>query len=370
MDTHERHSATALTRRQVMAGAAAMGGAALIGGGARAAAPATQMSKGMVGFKGEPIKAFCIDFNWGKKGPAEPGLFAQADPEEHVRWYQELGCNTIQTFCVSYNGYAWYPSGVAPVTPGLKYPDFLGRVVDLGHKANMLVMGYFCGGSNAYWEDRHPTMAHIEDRGSCNVPFTLEYLDYFCRQVEDALKKTGVDGFMIDWIRPTKHNKWLDCEKQMWQELLGEKFPESGSPSAEAVLEFDRRSMERAWRHMRWAIRATRPAVVWTNHPFLKQEYPLWEGQSLLTEADWILNESHEIEHVDWLQSRVGPKTLIVQNLCGWQDHDASMWRKLDPKKFGFYGFAKADEETTLPDVKLEWNAKNIEIIRQAYREI
>ena len=89
----------------------------------------------------------------------------------------------------------------------------------------MLVMGYFCAGSNAYWEDRHKDMAHIEDRGRCNVPFALEYLDYFGRSIEDAMRKTGVDGFMIDWIRPTKHVKWLDCEKQMWKELLGRAFP-------------------------------------------------------------------------------------------------------------------------------------------------
>ena len=42
--------------------------------------------------------------------------------------------------------------------------------------------------------------------------------------------KTAVDGFMIDWIRPTRHVKWLDCEKQMWKELLGEPFPASGKP--------------------------------------------------------------------------------------------------------------------------------------------
>jgi len=371
MDTIERQTDKQLTRRQVMAGAAAVAGtAAMAGCSLKVGSPATQVSRGMLGFKGQPIKAFCVDFNWGGKGPAEPGLFAQADPEEHVRWYRDLGCNTIQTFCVSYNGYAWYPSGVAPVTPGLKCPDFLGKMIELGHKAGMLVTGYFCAGSNAYWEDRHKELAHIEDRGNCNVPFTLEYLDYFCRSIEDTLKKTAVDGFMIDWIRPTRHVKWLDCEKQMYRELLGEKFPESGSPPAEAVLQFDRRSMERAWRHIRWVVQATRPAIVWTNHPFLKEEYPLWEGQPLLTEADWILNESPELEHLAWLTSRVGPHTLIVQNLCGWQGHDASMWRKIDRTKFGFYGFARADEQTTLPSTKLEWNVKNIEVLRQAYHEI
>ncbi len=372
-----RRNGDALNRRQVLVGTAVMAGAALLPRGVKAGPPATQASRGRRGFEGRPIKAFCIDFNWAPrptpespKGVAPPGLFAQADPQEHVRWYRELGCNTIQTFCVSYNGYAWYPSGVAPVTPGLKHPDFLGKVVELGHEANMLVMGYFCAGSNPYWEDRHTDMAHIEDRGNVNVPFTLEYLDYFCRSVEDALRKTNVDGFMVDWIRPTRHQRWLECEKQMWKELLGERFPAGGDPSAAAILEFDRRAMERCWRHLRWATRATRPAVIWTNHPFLKQEYPLWEGQPVLTEADWILNESHELEHLDWLKTRVGPNTLIVQNLCGWAGHDASVWRKLDPARFGFYGYARADAETTLVDLNHEHNPRNIEILREAYHQM
>jgi lysophospholipase L1-like esterase len=58
-----------------------------------------------------PIKAFCIDFNWGPKGIngfAGPGVWADASPEDQVRWYEGLGANVIQTFAVSCNGYAWY----------------------------------------------------------------------------------------------------------------------------------------------------------------------------------------------------------------------------------------------------------------------
>lgn len=50
------------------------------------------------------VKAFCIDFNWRPGGPkrfAEPGLWADADPKEHVKWYKSLGANVIQTFAVS-----------------------------------------------------------------------------------------------------------------------------------------------------------------------------------------------------------------------------------------------------------------------------
>lgn len=70
-----------------------------------------------------PIQAFCIDYNWGPGGAhgfAKPGLWADADPIEQVKWYKDMGCNTIQTFAVSCNGYAWYKNGIIPEQPGLK----------------------------------------------------------------------------------------------------------------------------------------------------------------------------------------------------------------------------------------------------------
>lgn len=41
----------------------------------------------------EPIKAYDIDFNWGEGGPngfAKPGLWADANPVDHVNWYAAL----------------------------------------------------------------------------------------------------------------------------------------------------------------------------------------------------------------------------------------------------------------------------------------
>ena len=113
---------------------------------------------------GDRIKAFCIDFNWvsaGDPNGAEvfppPGTFAQADPKVHCQWYKDLGVNTIQTFCVSCNGYAWYrKSGVAPVQPGMKH-DFLPELTELAHKDGVKVMGYFCGGANTYWRRSIPS---------------------------------------------------------------------------------------------------------------------------------------------------------------------------------------------------------------------
>jgi hypothetical protein len=330
--------------------------------GAAVAAPA------MAGRK--PVKSFCIDFNWLNGKAAVPGSYAQADPAEHVRWYQELGANNIQTFCVSYNGYAWYPSEVAPVTPGLQHKNFLGEMVRLGHRAGMQVMGYYTLGANPYWEAKNPELVHGKDSDYIKIPFTLEYLDYFCRSVRDTLGKVGIDGFMVDWVRPTQHKAWLDCEKTMYRELMGEAFPASGAPSNEMTLEFDRRAIERAWQRLHGTVQETRRVTIWTNHPFKKQERALWEGHRLLKEVDWVLNEAPELEWLEWLRRQVGPQTLIVQNLCGWAGHDADLWRKIDTNVYGLYGFAQADAKTTMPSEAVESNIRNIRKLREAYHSV
>jgi uncharacterized lipoprotein YddW (UPF0748 family) len=163
----------------------------------------------------ENIKSYCLDFNWGEGGPnafAAPGLWADANPMDHLRWYKELGANTIQTFIVSCNGYAWYKNGVVPPQPGLKH-DFLPELVKLGHQEGMKVMGYLCIGSNTRWGMENPeySYGYPADR---HIPFTKKYNQYLDSLIRDAVSKTGIDGFMIDWFyqpnRSSHNGKWLD----------------------------------------------------------------------------------------------------------------------------------------------------------------
>jgi hypothetical protein len=217
---------------------------------------------------------------------------------------------------------------------------------------------------------------------------TEEYLDFFCESVRDALTLTGMDGFMIDWFNVPRRSVWLECEKRMYEQLMGETFPADrllGTPvpvdfdrtallPEGEQLEFDRRALERAWRRISDVVKGIRPAIIWTNHPFRRPDDPLWTGHPLLKEVDWVLNEGPDIAMLGWLEKQVGPKTRIIQNLCGWGDHDAGAWRKMDPQKFGFYGFAQADPATTLPatgGVKTAQSLqRNIAILREAYREM
>ncbi|MCX6972179.1 MAG: hypothetical protein NTV93_18790 [Verrucomicrobia bacterium] len=338
--------------------------------------------------------------------PSSPGLYGHADPREQVRWVHEFGANVMQAFCCSYNGYAWFPSDVAPVTPGLK-GNFLQDQVDEGHKLGIRVMGYFCLGSNPYWARNHEARewhdvdvcgisgdagASVTRRKQADfnwLPFTNKYLDYFCACVRDALLKTDVDGFMIDWFKVERGPEWLDSEKEMWPELMNEPFPACSSPSPEAEIEFKRRQVERAWVRVKQTVEETRPsALTWTNQPFTKVDDPLWNGHRLLKEVDWLLNESPKTEFLDWLAANIGPHTKVLQNFCGWADHSAGNWRDLDMKRFGFYGFTKVNPATCLPwtaeqvqshrrkelkQATLDWfhaDVKNLAILRDAYQTV
>ncbi|MCC6579183.1 MAG: hypothetical protein IT440_01990 [Phycisphaeraceae bacterium] len=316
----------------------------------------------------DPIKAFCIDFNWDSLyQPAAPGLYAHADPGEQVRWMADLGANVIQAFCVSYNGQAWFPSETAPINPGLR--DFLPRLIQEASRKNISVIGYFCIGSNRTWEVENQKLIRWSLTDGIIIPFTRVYLDYLGSCIRDAIRKTAVEGFLADWIRPRLHDVWLDCEKEMYFELLGEKFPDCGSPSPEMVLEYDRRAVARAWETIRDAARDVRPVVIWPSPPFRGPNDPLWNGHIMLREAGWLMNESPKVELLQWMTEQSGPQTKIIQNLCGWATHDANMWRNIDTQRYGLYGFAQAHPLTCMP-ADQHANLRNIEIVREAYHAI
>jgi hypothetical protein len=141
----------------------------------------------------EPIKAYDIDFNWGEGGPngfSGPGLWADADPEAHVNWYADLGCNVIQSFAVSCNGYAWYKNGIVPEQPGLVH-DFLTEQVKLAHRKNMKVFGYFCAGSNTRWGLENPDLSYGIPSAP-HIPYITKYIDFLCASIKMRLKKQAL----------------------------------------------------------------------------------------------------------------------------------------------------------------------------------
>lgn len=320
----------------------------------------------------ERIKAFCIDFNWGPEGFAPPGMYATASPQKHFEWYRDMGVNTIQTFCVSCPGYAWYRGDVAPVQPGME-GDFLKEVTRLGHEAGMRVMGYFCIGANTYWSETHPDEVH-NFPSAIAIPFTTAYLDYLDRVIRDVLTKTGIDGFMIDWVYnashfyPDKEYTWLDCEKQMYQELFGKPWPGDEAMDEAAITELNRRAVDRCWKRIRNAAKSAKPGcIIWLT--CFDLQHPQVAGSDMLREVDWLMNEHSDSSKLQAVKDAVGPHTRLIQCICGWGDaHDAAAVLA-DPAfaDIGLYGFAKPDPETTLPRDDNSGNARNIAAMRAAF---
>lgn len=326
------------------------------------------------------IKSYCLDFNWGgRRSFAAPGTWAGADPAAHVAWYKTMGANVIQTFAVSCNGYAWYKNGVVPEQPGLKH-DFLPAVVKLGHKEGMLVFGYFCISANPKWAKDHPNLSYGAP-ATYHIPYTDEYLAYLSASIRDAVTKTGMDGFMIDWVwmpnRAATTNKWLACEKTLYQQLTGEAFPGEEKLSKEQELAYSRKAIDRCWKAIRKAAKDANPnCIIWltsnnTMHPHVV-------NSEMYKEADWLMNEGGSLKGVDDIRGMLGKHTRLITCLARWNGQDAT---QVVPEALkagiGLYGFAKPRDGGGLiplekilatPVAGLKGDDRNIAVLMRAYR--
>ncbi|HUT57857.1 MAG TPA: hypothetical protein VNA25_08410 [Phycisphaerae bacterium] len=279
----------------------------------------------------QDIKAYCLDFNWGgRRRFAAPGSWHDADPAAHVARYKAMGVNIIQTFCVSCNGYAWYKDGFVPEQPGLKH-DFLPEVVKLGHREGMLVMGYFCIAADTKWGKDHPDLSY-GTLSTYHIPYANEYLEYLSKSITDAVRKTGIDGFMIDWVwqpkRTSTAGKWLDCEKKLYQQLMGEAFPGEDKLTEQQDLAYSRKAIGRCWKRIRGAAKGANPkCIVWltSNH----MNHPHVVNSDMYREADWLMNENGDMKRIDAVKSMVGEHTRLITCLARWNGKDARRVRIL-----------------------------------------
>lgn len=329
------------------------------------------------------IKAYCLDFNWGAgRNFASPGSWSDSDPAAHVAWYKAMGVNVIQTFAVSCNGYAWYKDGFVPEQPGLKH-DFLPEMVKLGHQEGMLVMGYFSIAANPKWAKDHPELSYGAP-ATYHIPYTDEYLAYLSASISDAVKKTGIDGFMIDWLwqpkRQSTKGKWLDCEKKLYQQLMDEPFPGEDKLTKEQDLAYSRKAIDRSWKAIRKAAKDANPeCIVWvtTNH----MNHPHVVDSDMYKETDWLMNESGDMKRIHEVKSMVGKHTRLITCLALWNRQDAT---KVVPEALkadvGLYGFAKPRQPDSglvplegilsRPVSELRGDDRNIAVLARSYHGV
>ena len=305
------------------------------------------------------IKSFSIDFNWGDGGPnafAGAGLWADADPAEHVKWYEDLGCNIIQTFAVSCNGYAWYKGGKIPEQPGLKH-DFLPEMVKLGHAKGMQVYGYFCAGSNTRWGTENPDLSYGIP-SSPHIPYTTQYLDFLCESIQEALRISKIDGLMIDWMwnpeatpEPYPALRWIDCEKQMWAELMGEEFPGVENLTDEGVKDFRRKALARCWDRIYKAVKSEGEHYkIWLTCSEI--DNPDLAGSAIFSQADILMNEKGEVDMLEKIRSLIGPQTQLLTCLAQWNAQDpAKIIPEAQKADIGLYGFTKPGANSLPPPI-------------------
>ena len=332
----------------------------------------------------ESIKAFNIDYNWGPGGAhgfAKPGLWADANPGTLMKWYEDLGCNVVHSFGVSCNGYAWYKNGIVPEQPGLKY-DLLTEMVKIGRKKNMKVFGYFCVGANNKWEEDHPDLCY--QMNGQQIPFTAQYIDYLSSSIKDAIKKTGMDGIMLDWFynpgggrNPLPPLRWLPCEQVMYQELMNQPFPGKDKITPEIELDFRRKAIDRAWKQIREVTKKTKPdCIIWlTAYDVNSKEIA---GSDMLKEVDWLMNEAGDIASTEAMRGSVGSQTKLITCLANWNKQDpAEVVPAAIKANVGLYGFTRPIVGALMPPIDLflsqpvsdfSGDGKNIAILARTYK--
>ena len=105
------------------------------------------------------------------------------------------------------------------------------------------------------------------------IPVTIIYLNFLCASIEDAIIKTDMDGFMIDWLYnpgggrdPLPALRWLPSEKEMYKEMMDEDFPGKDKITPEKELAIRRNSIDRAWGRIRKTAKNAKPdCIIWLS---------------------------------------------------------------------------------------------------------
>jgi hypothetical protein len=180
------------------------------------------------------------------------------------------------------------------------------------------------------------------------IPFTNHYLDYLCASIEDAIKKTDMDGFMIDWLYnpgggrdPLPPLRWLKCEQDMYQELMDSPFPGIDKITPDIELEFRRKAIERAWQRIKTTAKNTKSdCIIWlTANEVKSKEY---QDTSLLKGVDWLMNEAGDIERTTYMRDYAGINTKLITCLANWNKQDPTIIVPSAIKEnIGLYSYTK-----------------------------
>jgi len=168
-----------------------------------------------------------------------PGIYdvgRDFDAEEFASTLKKARVDYITVFARCNLGFAYYPTRVGIVHPGMKVKDMLGGMVDSCHKEGIKVAAYFNAGLDHEHAFRHREWCKVNKDGLVydinaggsffrRMCFNTGYKDHLLSMIEEVLNKYPVDGIFLDCLGnvPCYGGECLDAMKKLGIDTTDEK---------------------------------------------------------------------------------------------------------------------------------------------------
>ncbi|HOM26201.1 MAG TPA: family 10 glycosylhydrolase [bacterium] len=153
-----------------------------------------------------PKRAIHLDFH------TMPGVYdvgIDFNGKEFVKTLKEANVDYITTFAKCNLGFAYYPTKIGIIHPGLKKRDLLGEIIEECHKEGIMVSAYFNVGLDHENSVRHRDWCKVNKEGQIaemqymghffrKMCLNTDFKDYILGMIEEVIDNYPVDGIFLD----------------------------------------------------------------------------------------------------------------------------------------------------------------------------
>jgi len=179
-----------------------------------------------------PKRAIHLDFH------TMPGIYdvgRDFDADDFARTLAEAGVDYVTVFARCNLGFAYYPTKIGTVHPGLKKKDLLGPMVSACHKRGIRVAAYFNAGLDHEHALRHRDWVKVTREGKVydyqnmghwfrNMCLNSGYRAHLKAMIREVLENYPVDGLFLDCFNldPCHGTECLEGMKKRGMNVLDE----------------------------------------------------------------------------------------------------------------------------------------------------
>ncbi|MBB6669121.1 beta-galactosidase trimerization domain-containing protein [Cohnella nanjingensis] len=190
------------------------------------------------------------------EGVAE--AFTEAEAQRQAKTFKRSGIEAVEFFAYDHYGYAFYPSGIAPVHPGLKN-DYTGLMSKALKAQGIRTILYLNAFTSVEMRKLHPEWMRVAEDGTMprgawlqheasHICIASDYLEaFFFPLLREAIARHAPDGVWIDagsWM--VEHPCYCDNCSRRYLEDTGRSLPAGPMPAPSEELD------DEAW--IRWRI--------------------------------------------------------------------------------------------------------------------